>query len=213
MNETVAQTIDGFLVVKTKSDSCLKTTRYIDSSRGLILDILEEFEDKKVFTQYKTNGLQPKTIEVTTKNKVILYQEDGKTPISIKVTNDDSSVKTTSFRLDGKTIEKIKTQDEDGLTKICYFQIDGITPLKLVEMNTEGMTKTTVYDTEGKNITSIQEDLSDGSILKTFYRTNGSIEKTHQSHIKGLPKSDIKEIIYDSMGKKKISEKIISTQA
>ena len=80
-------------------------------------------------------------------------------------------------------------------------------------MNTEGMTKTTIYDTEGKNITSIQEDLSDGSILKTFYRINGSIEKTHQSHIKGLPKSDIKEIIYDSMGKKKISEKIISTQA
>ena len=45
MNETVAQTIDGILVVKTKSDSSLKTTRYIDGSQGLILDVLEEISE------------------------------------------------------------------------------------------------------------------------------------------------------------------------
>ena len=209
MNETVAQTINGILVVKTKTDSYSKTTRYIDSSQGLILDILEEYQDKTIFTKYKSNGLEPQQIEVSTKNKKTTYQGDGKTPIFIQET-DLNSINTTYFRADGKTIEKIKTQETAGLTKTFYYQDDGFTPLKLVEMDTDGMTKTTVYDLSGNHISSIQEDLSDGSILKTYYRPNGSIEKTHLSLIKGLLKSDIKETIYDPSGKKKISEIIIS---
>lgn len=212
MNETVTQTIGGILVVKTKSDSSLKTTRYIDGAQGLILDVLEEYQDKTILTKYKSNGLQPQCIEISTKNKKTTYQGDGKTLIFVQETG-PNLIKTTHFQTDGKTIEKIKMQEIEGVTKTFYYQEDGITPLKLVEMDIEGMTKTTVYDQEGKNIISIQEDLADGSILKTFYRTNGIIEKTHQSHIKGLLKNDIKEIIYDSTGKKKLSEKIISTQS
>jgi len=210
MNETTSQFINGILVVTTKTPTSIKTIRYIDGTRGLILDILEEFEDKKIFTQYKTNGLQPKTIEVTTKNKVILYQGDGKTPISIKEINEDSSIKTTSFRSDGKTIEKIKSESPQGNVQTIYYHSNGQTQLKSVEIDAEGMTKTIFYDPSGQLIQSIQEDMADGSVLKTFFRPDMSIEKTWESHIKGLLKNQIRETLFDKTGKKKISTKDFS---
>lgn len=210
MNGTTSQIINGILVVTTKTETSTKTIRYIDGTRGLILDVLEEFKDRSIFTKYKTNGLQPKTIEITTKNKVTLYQGDGKTPISIKEINEDSSIKTTSFRLDGKTIEKIKSESPQGISQTIYYHTNGQTQLKSVEVDADGMTKTIFYDPSGQLVQSIQEDMADGSVLKTFFRPDMSVEKTWESHIKGLLKNQIRETLFDKTGKKKISTKDFS---
>lgn len=205
MNEAISQFINGILVVQTKTENSTKTVRYIDSSRGLILDVLEQTADKKIFTKYESNGIQPKTIEISTKNETILYQKDAKTPISITKTTDDNIIENTTFRLDGKTIEKIKTETPQGTTQTIYYNEDGLTPLKLIETDIDGLSKTTFYDAYGKGITSIQEDMADGSILKTFYRLDGTVEKKQQSHIKGFKKNQIRQTFFDKSGKNKIS--------
>ncbi len=204
MNETTAQMINGILVVKTKTSDATKTIRYIDSSRGLILDTLEEYDDKTILTKYKSNGLQPKTVEVTTFNKKMLYQGDGKTLISIHEKNEETII-STHFCPDGKTVEKVKTQYPIDITETFYFQPDGRTLLKRIDTDALGMTKTSIYDEKGKSIISTQEDMADGSILKTFFRADGTIEKKCQSHIKGLAKGTIRQTLFDATGQKKLA--------
>ncbi len=201
MTHTITETKDGILSICTRTETGSKTTRYIDSSRGLILDTMEVTPDARIFTKYKSDGIHIDEVEISTLNAKTIYFEDKKTPKVNQEILPDKTKKTVHYRRD-TSINKVTVEMPEGTFQTTYFNADGKKPVKFIETNTEGLSKTTIFNDVNGQIQNIQEDLADGSILKTFFRADGTIEKKWQMHLKGLKSNTIRQTLFDKSGKK-----------
>lgn len=204
MHETVTQTPDGIIIVTLQTADKKKTTRYFDSGRQMILDILEEEAGCTTRTRFKPDGHRILSIEVQKDDLVLLYQADGKTLLSRQETLPDGSLQITYYQQDGQTIDRISHESITGSTYTTRYQSDGITPLMLIEYAADGLTKTTRYKPDGITIDSIQEDLADGTIQKTIFRADGTRAQMELRHLKGLPDNLVRQSIYDESGEKNL---------
>ncbi len=206
MNKTIAQTRDGLLITtEILADGSQKTTRYFDSSRQMILDILEETPSKQILTRFQPDGHRISSIEIKTELNTSIYQGDRKTLISQKETLADGSIQTTHYQKNGKTVDRVCYEGISGICFSIHYQADGVTPNVLTKSGTDGLTQTIFYREDGTTPAVIEDDLADGSLQKTFFRDDGTKEKTIHLHLKGLPANTIRETCFDETGTKVIS--------
>lgn len=207
MNETVTLTDDGILVLTTTGEDYKKVVRYFDSSRQMLLDVLEETGEKKILTKYQSDGFRVQCIEVTKKNQFIRYKPDGKTRLFQRDILPNGSVQSVTFQEDGQTFERVTIEDISGCVLTTKYQSDGQTPTMLIESDFDGLTKMTTYANDGIRVLSVQEDLADGTVQTTYFRENGTREKVILKHLKGLPQGTIREADFDEKGLKIVQTK------
>lgn len=211
MDKTIQLLPDGTLTVTEPIAEGIRTTRYFDSRRQMILTVVDKTEDKTIITKYETNGHLIHSVTVEEKNKVVVYQKDGKTLIKEKEILPDGSEHENLYQPDGKTLKRVTHYHVAGSVYTTVYEADGKTPAQIIEQDEMGLSKTIVYGSNGQQIVKKIEDLSDGAIRITVYKPHtDQIDYVQTGPLKGeAHPNTYQRDEYDETGKIIRMEKLV----
>lgn len=211
MDKTIQLLPDGTLTVTESIPDGYRTTRYFDSRRQMLLTVVDKTSDKTIITKYEPNGHFIQSITVEQKNKVSVYQKDGKTLVKEREVLPDGSEHENLYQSDGKTLKRVTHYHMGGSVYTTVYQSDGKTLAQIIEQDDVGLSKTVVYDADGKQIVKKIEDLSDGAIRITVYKPHtDKIAYVQTGPLKGeTHPNTYQRDEYDENGKTVHTEKIV----